>query len=324
MKISNSKQELARIISENGGWREGEFAAQDGYDTFSVWFFAAKPVRALVAWATDSDICQREIDDVAKIPNWHQTVLSRAEYFHLYPAPDADGCIKRDENGIISIEYNKDNQEVVAPGELDANGWIEWNGGECPVDVGSVVDVRQGNGLTYKARAANFHWNLITGSSCVVAYRLHKPEQSLGELCGEAKEENKHEHIDAKPTIEQLAGDYRNAKDYAERKQQEADDAKADADEALRKLELAGEGIGLIVTPIAAKKEPELVITDWRDLQIGDEVEYISGTLCGLSGEPGVVSDIDLSQDCGVYRIRVALQNGCSPWCDEWRFTRRP
>lgn len=30
MKISNSKKELARIISENGGWRDGEFAAQDG------------------------------------------------------------------------------------------------------------------------------------------------------------------------------------------------------------------------------------------------------------------------------------------------------
>ena len=30
MKISKSKQELARIISENGGWRNGEFAAQDG------------------------------------------------------------------------------------------------------------------------------------------------------------------------------------------------------------------------------------------------------------------------------------------------------
>jgi len=29
MKISKSKQELARIISENGGWRDGEFAAQD-------------------------------------------------------------------------------------------------------------------------------------------------------------------------------------------------------------------------------------------------------------------------------------------------------
>ena len=30
MKISKCKKELARIISEHGGWRNGEFAAQDG------------------------------------------------------------------------------------------------------------------------------------------------------------------------------------------------------------------------------------------------------------------------------------------------------
>ena len=30
MKISKSKKELAKIVAENGGWREGEFAAQDG------------------------------------------------------------------------------------------------------------------------------------------------------------------------------------------------------------------------------------------------------------------------------------------------------
>ena len=56
----------------------------------------------------------------------------------------------------------------------------------------------------------------------------------------------------AKPTIEQLAADYRNAKDYADRKQQEADDAKADAVSKLKSLELAGEANGLLVSPIAA------------------------------------------------------------------------
>ena len=53
-------------------------------------------------------------------------------------------------------------------------------------------------------------------------------------------------------TIEQLAADYRNAKEYADRKQQEADDAKADAVSKLKSLELAGEANGLLVSPIAA------------------------------------------------------------------------
>ena len=55
-----------------------------------------------------------------------------------------------------------------------------------------------------------------------------------------------------------------------------ADGAKADADEKLRVLEIAGEAHGLLVTPITTKQEPELVITDWRDLQVGDEIEVFN------------------------------------------------
>ena len=44
MKISNSKKQLAKIIHENGGWREGaEFTAQDGDGTGSIDFFKSKP-----------------------------------------------------------------------------------------------------------------------------------------------------------------------------------------------------------------------------------------------------------------------------------------
>lgn len=53
------------------------------------------------------------------------------------------------------------------------------------------------------------------------------------------------------PSIEQLAADYRNAKDYAERKRREADDAKDGADARLKALEIAGEVLGLKVSPIA-------------------------------------------------------------------------
>lgn len=45
------------------------------------------------------------------------------------------------------------------------------------------------------------------------------------------------------------------AKEQAERKQREADDARDDADVKLKALELAGEAIGLIVSPITAKQD---------------------------------------------------------------------
>lgn len=238
MKISNSKKQLAKIIHENGGWREGaKFAAQGG-NHGHVGFASVAPVRNGKVWDMTRGFAGKFLADEI-LPNWHQTVLSRDEYFHLYPAPDAD-----------------------------------------------VV--------------------------------------SLSSVLGLVTDQNKHEHVDSKPTIEQLAADYRNRKDYADRKQQEADAAKAEADAKLAELVAAGKALGLSLSVTTIEPEPELVITDWRDLQVGDEVEYVSGTLGGFSGEPGVVSSIDRSPDCGIYRIRVALQNGRSLWCNEWRFIRRP
>ena len=236
MKISKSKQELARIISEHGGWRNGEFAAQDGDG--SVGGYDVKP-----EWNSLTKYWWREAWGewflVNKIKNHHQTVLSSAEYFHLYPAPDADG-------------------------------WIEWKGGECPVERGTFVDIKDADGKEWLAAkaspqdeysdAANVFWEWnCTENNKIVAYRLHKPEQAKPEFCESVMRTIP--EPEAKPTIEQLAADYRNAKDYAERKQQEADDAKADADAKLAALELACEAIGLIVSPITEKQEPELVVT---------------------------------------------------------------
>ena len=122
----------------------------------------------------------------------------------------------------------------------------------------------------------------------------------------------------AKPTIEQLASYYRNAKDYAERKQQEADAANADADAKLKALELAGEDIGLPLSPINAKKEPELAITDWWDLQAGDVIS-VSGKWWGPDSEY-TVDENDGSCDAP---IRVggywAFIGECS-----FKFIRRP
>lgn len=120
-----------------------------------------------------------------------------------------------------------------------------------------------------------------------------------------------------KPSIEQLAADYRNAKDYAERKQQEADTAKADAEAKLEVLELAGEAIGLIVSPITEKQEPELVITDWRDLKVGDEIYTLSGEVVTVTG---------FDKDSGEWPV-LAVEKSGGDWIvgkDGFTFIRRP
>lgn len=227
MKISKSKQELARIISENGGWHEwAEFSVSSCNGT--IVFSKSKPkYTSKYGWTAVGGFIGSRIELCSYLKNWHQTILSREEYSHIYQAPNA------------KTEF-------------------------CESVMRSI------------------------------------PEPEV------------------KPTIEQLAADYRNAKDYTERKQEEADAAKAAANEALRKLELAGEGIWLIVTPIAAKKEPELVITDWWDLQAGDVIS-VSGNWWVPDSEY-TVDENDGSRDAP---IRVggywALIGECS-----FKFIRRP
>lgn len=290
MKISKSKQELARIISENGGWRDGAaFSAQDGDG--SVGGYGVKP-----EWDSRSQYWWRDaLGDwfhVGKIKNHHQTILSREEYFHLYPAPDADG-------------------------------WIEWNGKpRSPVERGTLVDLKLKNGTVEVNQDIVYDctWGSAGGGLDIIAYRLHKPEQAKLEYCESVMRSIP--ELESRPTIEQLAADYRNLLDFAQRKRQEADDAKADADAKLKALELAGEEVGLIVTPIAAKQGPELVITDWRDLQVGDEVEYVSGLIKHRNGMVGIV--VGTVDEGDGLNVKLQLPNGECGWPTEWRFIRRP
>ena len=218
MKLGKCKQALADLINANGGWVDGEaiFAAMDGNgDLFG---YSGRPQWTVSHghWYGHTLTCWFFSPIV--INNHHQTILSREEYYHAYPKADADG-------------------------------WIEVTQGGCPVDENDVIQVRfrddDGSGMTPDV-ASNYIWDFDGSDIDVVAYRLHKPEvkhefcesvtrsipepESIDGLCANVTEENKHQHVDAKPTIEQLAHDYRNAKDYALRLQKDAGEAAVKAE----------------------------------------------------------------------------------------------
>jgi len=157
MKISNSKKQLAKIIHENGGWRDGNYAVQDKDDK-KVWFMrtlAGRPDGAFF-WP---GVKSKGIPCDKVLQNWHQTILSRDEYFHLYQ-----------EHGL-----------------------------EAALDEPFIRE-------------------------------------------------------ESKPTIEQLASDYRNAKDYALRLQEEANDAWAAAEKAKGELIDAGKAHGLVLSVAPVQK----------------------------------------------------------------------
>lgn len=273
MKISSSKKQLAKIIHENGGWREeAESSAQCSDGSVSFWYDKATKDHG-AEWCGSYLGARADIKFTGvRLPNWHQTLLSRKEYFHLYPvaeaAPDAEAEQKAE------IRWVRGKDIYAPPTAHDCMEMLKekWGSTECGCD------------------------------ECSAFYS--KPTAH------------------AESTIEQLAADYRNAKDYADRKQQEADDAKAAAETKLKKLVAAGKTLGLVLSVVGV--EPELVITDWRDLRVGDVVWY--GGDDELS--PGEYHVMEIEAP-GYEGYRTVLVNGGNGghWIDTrvgWGFIRRP
>lgn len=53
------------------------------------------------------------------------------------------------------------------------NPWIKWDGGECPVDSATRIEVKWNNGSLSRGRASNFGWEnrINQGYHSIVAYR---------------------------------------------------------------------------------------------------------------------------------------------------------
>lgn len=64
--------------------------------------------------------------------------------------------------------------------------WMEWGGGECPIENGVLVDVKIRNGRTEYAQKAHFaggyasypFWRSDNSGGDIIAYRLHQPQQA--------------------------------------------------------------------------------------------------------------------------------------------------
>lgn len=308
MKLSKSKLALAKVINENGGWVDGaEWAAQDKSHCLKsnlvAFYMKGKPWYNGGDFWRGNDVHGEKIYANELVINWHQACLSREEYYQAYPKADADG-------------------------------WIEWNGGECPVEKGLMVDIRVRDGREERNLAANTltkgrtpdascaFWKNDGMAGDIIAYRLHKPEVKP-EFCESVMRSIP--EPSPKPTIEQLAQDYRNKLDFAKRKQQEADDARASSDAALGELERAGEALGLLIGIAKSDQEPELVITDWRDLLVNDVI-FVDEYDGHESGEY-VVAGLEDSDYDGDYAVMTTGIDGIKRWIDttmEWRFISRP
>ena len=149
---------------------------------------------------------------------------------------------------------NNEFDQIVADAVRDADGWIEWKGGECPVDVDALVccKLRSGKVSITAYHAGLLSWRHNGNAADIIAYRLHKTEQVetveynypgvvyTGPVQSEFV-------VTEKPTLDQLLQDWRNADDYAKRKQAEAGEAAAMRDERLEAVQDRAGEMGVTV-----------------------------------------------------------------------------
>ncbi|QFG15330.1 hypothetical protein 4L372X_018 [Aeromonas phage 4_L372X] len=223
MKLSKSKLALAKVINENGGWRNGAKSAAQCKSDMTISFYRDAPCRNGDYWLGDY-IHEADVKVSKLSNNWHQTYLSSEEYYHAYPNADADG-------------------------------WIEWYGGECPVGDFDEVQVKykvdDGSGMCW-CEAKELYWHHEDADCDIVAYRLHKPEVKP-DFCESVTRSIS--GPESRPTIEQLAQDYRNKLDFANRKRDEAESASSAASSALSLLRSACKEFGLDVSPSVDAKD---------------------------------------------------------------------
>jgi hypothetical protein len=97
--------------------------------------------------------------------------ITRAELLdRLEALPDPIGKMAADEIKALVKSLN-------SPSRGASDGWIEWYGGECPVDEGTPVEIemRCGDKTRVAAEAGCFRWSHEGAKGDIIRYRVVKP-----------------------------------------------------------------------------------------------------------------------------------------------------
>lgn len=179
---------------------------------------------------SNKTLLQILVETLPKVGGWPEGVAAMAQ--------DADGAVQnyRDTKDIIidggyargtsriSYSYSIGIDEVAAASDrltaiitrdqyeaalaaskavVGHNGWIDWHGGECPVDSDAMVEVkyRKPSPLHFNNdRAGDFTWSHDGNSGDIIAYRLVNKHE-LETACIDVKRD------EVKPNDEQLEAD---------------------------------------------------------------------------------------------------------------------
>lgn len=152
---------LVKELPKRGGWPEGALNAtqdKDGQVCFSA---GAVPEFGYAAWE-GGDWCGSEFHTI-RASDYATAIITREQYEAALAASKA--VVGRD-------------------------GWIEWHGGECPVDSDAIVEVKYRHPSRNKFnndRAGDFTWSHDGFGGDIISYRLQQPTKSE-QACDDAAE----------------------------------------------------------------------------------------------------------------------------------------
>lgn len=131
-KLKPAKQALADAIHQNGGWPKEchwMFATSNGFGGAFCW--TNKPKRSGWNWLGGGKftLC---CEIGASIPNWHQCILSRDEYFTAYPE-QVNVVVKNETEHKVEVEMKSESEVTIKVGDWYKNGELPPVGVVCEV-----------------------------------------------------------------------------------------------------------------------------------------------------------------------------------------------
>lgn len=132
-KLKPAKQALADAIHQNGGWCQNADWSSVDRSGLVAFFNGCKPTRDGDEWLDRGD-CEYVAGllgcGVIRMPNWHQCILSRDEYFTAYPG-QVKVEIDNETEHKVEVEMKSESEMTIKVSDWHKNGELPPVGEVC-------------------------------------------------------------------------------------------------------------------------------------------------------------------------------------------------
>lgn len=172
MNTSNKTllQILVEELPKRGGWPEGAVKIHQDYNGETwAWLNHDDPELLFKLYQVATNARQFDKDET------EENMVTRDQY------EAAIAASKELRPYQVSTEnYTADVSAGKTASAADDDGWIDWHGGECPVDSDAIVEVKYRKPNPYQFnndRADYFAWSHDGFDGDIIAYRLQQPHE---------------------------------------------------------------------------------------------------------------------------------------------------